>query len=65
MRPIAVHPVHASYDAKIRQNAIYGGWGKIIYEKLDIEYERRKKEEKAEGKSGWAAFRGSGTSSSA
>ena len=35
----------------------YGGWGKIVYGKLDEEYEQRKKEEKAEGKSGWAAYR--------
>ena len=35
----------------------YGGWGKVVYGKLDEEYERRKKEEKAEGKSGWAAYR--------
>ena len=31
--------------------------GPIIYGKLDEEYEQRKKEEKAEGKSGWAAYR--------
>ena len=35
----------------------YGGWGRTIYVKLDEEYEQRKKEEKAEGKSGWAAYR--------
>ena len=29
----------------------------IVYGKLDEEYERRKKEEKAEGKRGWAAYR--------
>ena len=31
--------------------------GRTIYKKLDEEYEQRKKEEKAEGKSGWAAYR--------
>ena len=35
----------------------YGGWGRTVYGKLDEEYEQRKKEEKAEGKSGWAAYR--------
>ena len=35
----------------------YGAWGNTICGKLDDEYGQRKKKEKAEGKSGWAAYR--------
>ena len=30
---------------------------KIMYEKLELEYEQRKKQEKADGGSGWATMR--------
>ena len=40
-----------------RLHHLDGGWGQKIYAKLELEYEQRKKHEKEEGRSGWAAFR--------
>ena len=51
MRPYR-HDLYAG-----RLHDLRGGWGKVIYGKLDEDFEQRKKEEKAEGKSGWAAYR--------
>ena len=35
----------------------YGGWGEVMLNKLELEYEARKKQEKADGGSGWATVR--------
>ena len=35
----------------------YGGWGKVMLDKLELEYQARKKQEKADGGSGWASQR--------
>ena len=35
----------------------YGGWGKVMLDKLELEYQVRKKQEKADGGSGWASQR--------
>ena len=35
----------------------YGGWGEVMFGKLELAYEARKKAEKAEGGSGWASQR--------
>ena len=54
---------HAQQCARAQLNFVpaafttYGGWGQKIYAKLELEYEQRKKHEKEEGRSGWAAFR--------
>ena len=50
-------PSHTESPICTTIRSTYGGWGRTVYGKLDEEYERRKKEEKAEGKSGWAAYR--------
>ena len=35
----------------------YDGWGKVMLDKLELEYQVRKKQEKADGGSGWASQR--------
>ena len=54
------HDLHAG-----RLATTYGGWGKVVYGKLDEEYEQRKKEEKAEARAAGPPTAGSATSASA
>ena len=51
------NPLRAQLNFVPAAFTTYGGWGQKIYAKLELEYEQRKKHEKEEGRSGWAAFR--------